>query len=257
MKQNFRSFFFVKIFAFNILIWLWNYNNNACDCGKLMYNKCKLNGYSDLTSNRILSDCSIDVKLTADISCDEAYAKLLGVKRDISINDKCSKSQRKIIKEILLKKEERNKLYKKKKTLLNRMDTFFEKKIYNQLDYIDKIKNNMEINEKNARRMINRKVLLEVSPPFSVLLSSFIVLILCFLCAVLKIDEVSSDTVTTPLIPNEVLIVFSVFLIFMTTLIILGIIYTSIKCEKYKRLKVNNSKICYNIVNFVGNKHIK
>ncbi|SBS99183.1 hypothetical protein PMALA_067890 [Plasmodium malariae] len=124
-----------------------------------MDEKKKLDGYSGLTTNGLLSESSLDIISSGYTFGYEGDTELINKKRNIYKNVIVPKSQKKIIKEIVLKEEERNKLSMKKQySTLNRIDSFFEKNIFNKLYSIDKIMYNMEINEENARKMVNKKV---------------------------------------------------------------------------------------------------
>ncbi|SBT70507.1 hypothetical protein PMLGA01_030024200 [Plasmodium malariae] len=94
-----------------------------------MNNNSILDEYSGLTINRLLSENSMNVI-------------------NIYKNERAHKLRRKIIKEILLKAEERNKLVKKKKSsLCNSIDEYLEKKIPIELCFIDKTQNNKKIDK--------------------------------------------------------------------------------------------------------------
>ncbi|KAI4837021.1 hypothetical protein MKS88_000614 [Plasmodium brasilianum] len=163
MKENFKPFFFIKIFVFTLLIWIYHYKNN-CICGKSIDIKNKLDKYSSLRTNRLLSESSLDVISTGYGSGDKGYYNIMNEKADTYKTDKNSKSRKNIIKEILLKAEERNNLFKKRKySSFNILDLFLEKDIFNELDSVDKINYNKKIDKQTASLMKRRKTSLGYS----------------------------------------------------------------------------------------------
>ncbi|KAI4841018.1 hypothetical protein MKS88_000786 [Plasmodium brasilianum] len=110
------------------------------------------------------------------------------------------------------------------------MDALFEKKIFILLDSIDKIKN-MEINKITATMMLCKKVALAFTPPFLVLLTTVVVTLLS---GYVSLNSNGSPGAVEIL---SLITKYSLLLVFLAVLIILVIIYISIKFVKYKLIK--------------------
>ncbi|SBT70153.1 Plasmodium exported protein, unknown function [Plasmodium malariae] len=226
MKENFKLLFFIKIFVFELCIWICHYNNNY-NCGKSMFMKYNIYEYSALTNNRLLSESSLDSKSTRVTSVDESSTKLIDEREYKYKNDKCPITEGEKIKGILLKTGEGNELDKKKESSLsNGIDTFFEKQKFNQLDSIDKIKCNKKNNEKTVRKTIDEKISLLIRPPFIVLFIGLLILI------------IYNSTQGTPgnTINDYIGLIILGVLIFLGILIVLAIIYASKKIEKREKI---------------------
>ncbi|KAI4839629.1 hypothetical protein MKS88_002186 [Plasmodium brasilianum] len=245
MNKNIKSLLFIKIVGFTLLNWICYYKNNKYIYCKSMNKKNKLGAYSGFINNRLLSESLLNIISSGDSLSDDDGTILVDDEKDIYKNGKDDKSRRKIIKEILLKAEERNKLLRKKKyTLLNRIDSYFEKKIFNELECIDKMNNNSKNDKTAARRMLRRKVVSNVTPPLLVFLIG-IVFLICFWALVISIgDETGQDVLTTiSTTAHWLSLVISVVLIFGAILVVLYINYTLRKIKIFKIKKENNPKI--------------
>ncbi|SBS96616.1 PIR Superfamily Protein [Plasmodium malariae] len=240
--------------TYSFLICIWHCYNNVSNCGKSIDKKYPLNGYSCLRTNRLLSGSSLVVKSIEDTSCDKGDFKLMDNRNYIYDNSGGSKSERDKVKDISLKKERSNMLLKRKKNILNRIDAFFEKKLFNYLGPIDIIKNNLDININTARKTVNRKVDLGISLPYLVFLTGLALFII--LLALVALYDTGDAKTTTNVLSNALYYGIPIFLISLAVFNILGFIYISIKIAKYEKVKKNNSKIYYNIVNAFYKKYI-
>ncbi|SBT85954.1 Plasmodium exported protein, unknown function [Plasmodium malariae] len=240
MKGNIKSLIFTKILAFSALIWICLYSNK-CNFGISMEKNYTLDGYSCLAINRLLSECSLNVMSTGYMSNENSKNELITKKKNISMNCEDPKIQRKIIKDILLKSEERNRLHKKKKSsLLNKIETYFEKRILNQLVSIDEIKYNTDVHKKTAG-MIRKNG----SPKINILY--LVILIgLLFEIFVILYTELTKNKIAAL---NASAMVVSFILVFVVAITVLCINYIFKKIEEYNIKKANNLRICYNIVN--------
>ncbi|SBS96163.1 Plasmodium exported protein (Pm-fam-a like), unknown function [Plasmodium malariae] len=205
----------------------------------------KLGAYSGFINNRLLSESLLNIISSGDSLSDEDGTILVDEEKDIYKNGKDDKSRRKIIKEILLKAEERNKLLRKTKyTLLNRIDSYFEKNIFNELECIDKMISNSKNDKTAARRMLRRKVVSNVTPPLLVFLIG-IVFLICFLVLNVSTGAEEGQNVSTTISTTLPWLssVISVVLIFGAILVVLYINYTLRKIKKFKIKKENIPKI--------------
>ncbi|SBT00172.1 Plasmodium exported protein (Pm-fam-a like), unknown function [Plasmodium malariae] len=209
-----------------------------------MNKKNKLGAYSGFINNRLLSESLLNIISSGDLLSDEDGTILVDEEKDIYKNCKDDKSRRKIIKKILLKAEERNKLLRKKKnTLLNRIDSYFEKKIFNELECIDKMNNNCKNDKTAARRMLCRKVVSNVITPLLLFLIGIVFLICFWALAISTGGETSQVLTTISTTAHWLSLVISVVLIFGAILVVLYINYTLRKIKIFKIKKENNPKI--------------
>ncbi|SBS97975.1 Plasmodium exported protein (Pm-fam-a like), unknown function [Plasmodium malariae] len=221
-----------------------------------MSNNSILDEYSGLTINRLLSENSMNVILTGYTSDHKGDTTLMDEKRNIYKNERDHKLRRKIIKEVLLKAEERNKLVKKKKpSLFNSIDSFIEKKIFKELDSINQMQYNMKIDKKIANRLIHKKIFSKFNPALVILLLGLILFSLhvLFMKLVVKGDE---NLGVLNNILDAVPPVLSAVLFFVSVLAVLGIDYTSKKIEKFNTKKRSKTKIYYNVVNTSAKRNI-
>ncbi|KAI4833828.1 uncharacterized protein MKS88_000320 [Plasmodium brasilianum] len=213
MKENIKSLIFTKILAFSALIWICLYSNKVCNFGISMEKNYTLDGYSCLAINRLLSECSLNVMSTGYMSNEN---------------------------NILLKSEERNRLHKKEKSsLLNKIETYFEKRILNQLVSIDEIKYNTDVHKKTAR-MIRKNGAPKINILFLVILIGLLFEIFFILYTELT-EEVAALKASAMAV--------SIVLVFVVAMTVLGINYIFKKIEEYNIKKANNPRICYNIIN--------
>ncbi|SBS99109.1 Plasmodium exported protein (Pm-fam-a like), unknown function [Plasmodium malariae] len=223
-------------------------------CGNSIDKKYTLDEFSRITTDRILSRSSLDTKSTDVTSNDKGDTKLKDEKKNIYENSEIPKPGREKVEEILLENEGRNRLPKRKKTIFTRMDEFFEKMIFSLLGPIDIIKYNLEINNKIEGKTVNRKMDLGISPPYLVFLAGFAL----FIISIALVSHYDNGDVKT-MIANLSSTLYHVILIFLISVVVLsifGFIYVSIKKEKYEKIRANNSKICYNILNYFYKKYI-
>ncbi|SBT85452.1 Plasmodium exported protein, unknown function [Plasmodium malariae] len=244
--ENIKFLIFFKIFISSFLIWICQYYNGVSICSSSIEKKYSIDGNSCLTVNRLLSGSSLVVKSTGDTSSDVGNTKLMDERKDIYEYIKGTKPGKKKVKEILLKSKGRNRLPKRKQNILNRMDTVFEEKIFNYLGTIHIIKDNLEVIKRTERKMVNRKLDLGISSPYLI----FLIGLALFIILVAVVSNYATGDIR-PIIENALNVVQQILLVvltFLMALIILCIIYVSIKTAKYEKIKAKNCKICYNIV---------
>ncbi|KAI4841041.1 hypothetical protein MKS88_000809 [Plasmodium brasilianum] len=241
MNKNIKSLLFNKIVGFTLLNWICYYKNNKYISCKSMNKMNKLGAYSGFINNRILSESSLNIISSGDSLSDEEDNILVDEEKDIYKNGKDYKSRKKIIKEILLKAEERNKLLRKKKyTLLNKIDSYYEKNIFNELECIDKMNNNSKNDKTAARRMLRKKVVSNITAPLLVFFIG-IVFLICFWALIEYIGVEGGQGVQTTIstVARWLSLVISVVLIFGAILVVLYINYTLRKIKKFKIKKEN------------------
>ncbi|SCP02929.1 Plasmodium exported protein, unknown function [Plasmodium malariae] len=244
MKQYFKFLLFSVIFIFAVLIWIRCYKNNVNNYHKTLHKKYKLDNHLTVTINRLLSEDSIDSILNEYLSDNEGNNKLHVEGKDIykSYGDNESEIEELIDNSIITDKGAKVATIKKS-SFINRLDTYFEKKIFNQLDSIDKIKYRMKINRKAALKLIYKETALLFTPHLSLLFIGFIL----FISKISLIYKESS-------ILKALSIVNSLVLGFVGLLILVGLFYVLVKIVKYKMMKANNYKLSYNeLVSLVRN----
>ncbi|SBS97700.1 Plasmodium exported protein (Pm-fam-a like), unknown function [Plasmodium malariae] len=192
-----------------------------------MFMKYNIYEHSALTTNRQLSESSLDSKSTRVTFVDENSTKLIDQREYKYKNDKCPITEGEKIKGILLKTGEGNELDKKKESSLsNGIDTFFEKQKFNQLDSIDKIKCNKKNNEKTVRKTIDeKKISLLIRPPFIVFFIGLLIIIIYN-----STQGTSGNTIN-----DYIGLIILGVLIFLGILIVLAIIYASKKLKNVKK----------------------
>ncbi|SBT87249.1 Plasmodium exported protein, unknown function [Plasmodium malariae] len=246
MKGNSKPIIFINILVFTLFVWICYYSDNTINYDKSLDGMYELGGNLFLITNRLLVEGSMNKKSTNDVYGKWEKNKLLGKEKYIS-NNHDHRSKSKNLKESLLNKEKGAKMAKEKHTsLLKRIDVYFEKKVFNLLDSIYKIKNNNKISKNTAYIKIFQKICLEATPPFLLLLTGLVVVLL--LC-VLFVYDVSlmknSGNIGVILCCFVVVVLYSLFLICVTAFIVFSIIYALTITLRYNNMKKNNSKICY------------
>ncbi|KAI4838163.1 hypothetical protein MKS88_002636 [Plasmodium brasilianum] len=193
-----------------------------------------------LTTNILLVEDSLYIKSTKVVHGKSEKVKLLGKEKDISNdNDHASKSKK--LKESSLNTKEGDNIDKKKRIyLIKGIDIFFEKKIFNLLDSIYKIKYNRKNSKTSAYIMICKNIGLAVTPPFLILLSVLVViLMLCYaFFKFISSYDTSSGSLGLGFLPLA--LVYSLFLVLVSVLNVLSIIYTLTKIVKYNMIKEKN-----------------
>ncbi|SBS94938.1 Plasmodium exported protein (Pm-fam-a like), unknown function [Plasmodium malariae] len=171
MKDNSKSINFINILVFTIFVWICYYSDNTVNFDKSLDGMYELDGNLFLITNRLLVEGSMNKKSTKDVYGKWDKNKLLSKEQYIS-NDHDHRSKSKNLKKSLLNTEKGAKIDKGKQTsLLKRIDIHFEKKLFNLLDSIYKIKNNNKISKNTAYIKIFQKICLVATPPFLILLS--------------------------------------------------------------------------------------
>ncbi|SBT87039.1 Plasmodium exported protein, unknown function [Plasmodium malariae] len=220
INENFNSTNFIKICFFTLLIWIIHYNNNINNCNRLFDKNYELDVDLDLTTNRLLAHHSVN--------------EILLDKEDIQENEKDTLLQNKELKGRELNRNAWDKVAKSNNSsLFSRLDTFYEKKIFNILDSLDKLRNNTEINHWDKYRAINRKKIKLALIPVSLIL--LVILVYSILSSKLKEIATTSDSSVVAFISLG--LTFAMFLS-----IIYGIIYIYKKIKKYGKIKKNNRK---------------
>ncbi|SCO92885.1 Plasmodium exported protein, unknown function [Plasmodium malariae] len=247
MKDNSKSINFINILVFTIFVWICYYSDNTINCDKSLDGMYELGGNLFLITNRLLVEGSMNKKSTKDVYGKWEKNKLLG-KEKYKSNNYDHRSKSKNLKESLLDTEKGAKIAKGKQTsLLKRIDIYFEKKLFNLLDSIYKIKNNNKISKNTAYIKIFQKICLAVTPPFLLLLTGLVVvLVLCvlFVWGVYLMNN-GSDNMVLFLSFFVAIVLYSLFLICVTFFIVFSIICASKIILRYNNMKKNNSKICY------------
>ncbi|SBS99816.1 Plasmodium exported protein (Pm-fam-a like), unknown function [Plasmodium malariae] len=219
INENFNSTNFIKICFFTLLIWIIHYNNNINNCNRLFDKNYELDVDLDLTTNRLLAHHSVN--------------EILLDKEDIHENEKDTLLQNKELKGRELNRNAWDKVAKSNNSsLFSRLDTFYEKKIFNILDSLDKLRNNTEINHWDKYRAINRKKIKLALIPVSLIL--LVILVYSILSSKLKETAATSDSSVAFI---SLGLTFAMFLS-----IIYGIIYIYKKIKKYRMIKKNNRK---------------
>ncbi|SBS96120.1 Plasmodium exported protein (Pm-fam-a like), unknown function, partial [Plasmodium malariae] len=202
-------------------------------CNGLLDEKYKLDRDLYLTTNRQLAHHSVNRNF------DGRYNKVLD-EEHISKNKQDILSQNKELKESELKREEWHKLHKSSNSSLSsRADVFCEKQIFSLLHSIDKIKNNEEMNDWEKCTAINRKKIKFLLIPASIFLLVALVYsgLVSNLNAIIKEQSIFYYLVT---------IIFLAFAFAIYLSIVLGIIYTCRKINKYRITNKYKQQICNN-----------
>ncbi|SBT85919.1 Plasmodium exported protein, unknown function [Plasmodium malariae] len=233
IKKNFNSMIFIKIFIFTLLFWIIRYNNNLKSCNGLLDEKYKLYRDLYLTTSRQLAHYSVNGNI------DGRYNKVLD-KEHISKNKKDILLQNKELKGCELKREIWHKVHKSSNSSLSsRADVFCEKQIFSVLHSIDKIKNNEEMTDWEKCTAINRKkIKLLLIPAYIFLL---VALVYSRLASKLK-DIIKEQNISYYLV--TIILLGFAFAIYLS--IVLGIIYTCRKINKYRIIKKYKQQICNN-----------
>ncbi|KMZ89604.1 hypothetical protein PVMG_05937 [Plasmodium vivax Mauritania I] len=229
--------YFFKISMFLLLIWIFAFFNNICYTIENVKSIQKLNGTYGIGVHRLLSITELEIgfeqnNIKEGISQNYESNELKNESEDTSIYRR-------------LKKNSSNHMYSYRKNLKNtyakkkgleKLDCYFEKKIFNNIDKIHKLAENGNYDKKSFKNIILKKYGYKII--FFSLFSLLGLIVSILAWAEVKVLPSSLEVLRT-IIPYLNESFFSIY----CTIFILTIIYIFIKAVKYEKLKMGKGKM--------------
>ncbi|KMZ87901.1 hypothetical protein PVBG_06236 [Plasmodium vivax Brazil I] len=230
--------YFFKISMFLLLIWIFAFFNNICYTIENVKSIHKFDGTSGIGVHRLLSKTELENGLEPN-----------NIKEDISHNNENNKFENESKDKSIysdLKKNSSNHMYSYRKNFKNtyakkkglkKLDCYCEKKIFNNIDKIQKLAESGNYDKKTFKNIIIKKY------GYKIILSSLFLLLGLIIPILAKaevrvLDKSSKDPW------NEVIpALSSAFFIPYCSIFILIILYIFIKVVKYEKLKAGKGKM--------------
>ncbi|SBT85845.1 fam-l protein [Plasmodium malariae] len=179
MKQKMNMHFFIKIFTFILSFWIYHFKDDADTINKLLDENYIIDNKFCTKYYRLLAKCKTErdssISQLKDIPRNE-----INEKNYISYSAKHSKSKNKPSNESSPRGKEGYKqdiknnscIFEKKKC------SYFEKKIFKEIDFIDFLKNNRTISNNTYKKVIRKKYGLRIATPVLFFLLLLILMII-------------------------------------------------------------------------------
>ncbi|KAI4839221.1 hypothetical protein MKS88_001765 [Plasmodium brasilianum] len=183
MEQNFKTFLFVKISVFVLLIWICLLNNDMMIFNNPVDVNCMFHIKIDRRNYRLLTKYIHDKNsIITGLKEDVPYNKL-NKKKDISNNENWETGKKELSSRCFSRNMGVDKKAMKNKSCIFKTKKYshMEKKIFKELDYQNFLKKNRTITDKTYKKIISKKYGLRLAIPVLLFLFFLIVFIVDFL----------------------------------------------------------------------------
>ncbi|SCN45321.1 Plasmodium exported protein, unknown function [Plasmodium malariae] len=158
MKQQIKLFFFVKIVTFNVLTWICHFNSDISTFYNYSYKNSQVYRKLDTITYRLLSKhkkekSSNILWMEEDMQNTGTY-----IKKDISSNKGTTGKSKHLCKSLLNNRGVYGKVEEGKPPSFNGGKTYFDKFIFNKINYIKAVKESANSDFMFLRKCIQRKI---------------------------------------------------------------------------------------------------
>ncbi|KMZ96639.1 hypothetical protein PVNG_06300 [Plasmodium vivax North Korean] len=244
MKDNIKKNLIIKFITFMFFIWIYQKYDDEVSFSKGLEYICNSKYSLYIAEYRLLAEHDLKTGLY-DKKIEDNLLKYRDngiVKIDNYDSSVYKKLQKRCSNDLKIYKQQFKRKYKKRKGL-KRIDCYCEKKIFDMIDILGE----QQIGTNSYNIKLNKSIVKQIGIRIIVIcLIPLIGIILPILDKIVGKTESAGKTQSILLeykIPKPVYIIYGIFFIILTYIILFSIIYTMTKVVKYHRLEAGRGKL--------------
>ncbi|CAG9479395.1 unnamed protein product [Plasmodium vivax] len=245
MKDNIKKNLIIKFITFIFFIWIYQKYDDEVSFGKGLENICNSKNSLYIAAYRLLAEHDLKTGLY-DKKIEDNLLKYGDngiVKIDNYDSSVYKKLQKRCSNDLKIYKQQFKRKYKKRKGL-KRLDCYCEKKIFDMIDILGEHPVGTSSYNIKLKKNIVRKWGLRIIGMCLIPLLGIVLPIFDRIDSSTKLDTNKTQSILKESgIPKPVYIIYGIFFIILTYIILFSIIYTMTKVVKYHRLEAGRGKL--------------